>query len=155
MNKCALRAAIPTTACCRLLGCPAQSHATAPAESTSCTKAFAHSRNAASKSLSGWKQLGPALANRTCRSFFRLRATSGFFGTHNVCSSLSVPVGFTASRGSNRQSCDRDCNTRKEPADAEEHQDIVDFDGHGFSPFMVGRRSRKGGLLAIVCGRRS
>src|SRR5262245_17960541 len=40
--------------------------------------------------------------------------------------------GFTASRGSNRQSCDRDYNSRKEPADAEEHQNIVDFDGHGF-----------------------
>src|SRR5262245_23471308 len=41
-------------------------------------------------------------------------------------------IGFTASRGLNRQSCDRDCNARKEPADAEEHQNIVDFDGHGF-----------------------
>jgi hypothetical protein len=34
----------------------------------------------------------------------------------------------------NRQSCDRDYNSRKEPADAEEHQNIVDFDGHGFPP---------------------
>jgi hypothetical protein len=50
------------------------------------------------------------------------------------CSSLSVPIGFAASRGSNRQSCDRDYNSRKEPADAEEHQNIVDFDGHGFPP---------------------
>jgi hypothetical protein len=94
------------------------------------------------------------LINRTCRSFSRLRATSGFFGTHNVCSSLSVPVGFTVSRGSNRQSSDRGYNSRKEPADAEEHQNIVDFDGHGFSPLMVARRWCKGGLLAIVCRRR-
>src|SRR5215831_7714461 len=64
-------------------------------------------------------------------------------------------IGFTASRGSNRQSCDRDYNSRKEPADAEEHQNIVDFGGHVFSPFMVGRRWCKGGLLAIVCRRRS
>jgi len=33
----------------------------------------------------------------------------------------------------NRQSCDRDHNSRKEPADAEEHQNIVDY-GHGFPP---------------------
>jgi hypothetical protein len=83
---------------------------------------------------------GPRVTNRTCRSFFRLGATSGFLGTHNVCSSLSVPIGFTASRDSNRQSCDRDYSSRKEPADAEEHQNIVDFDGHSFSPLMVGRR---------------
>jgi hypothetical protein len=32
--------------------------------------------------------------------------------------------------GLNRQSCDRDYNSRKEPADAAEHQNIVDS-GHG------------------------
>jgi hypothetical protein len=37
----------------------------------------------------------------------------------------------------NRQSCDRDYNSRKEPADAAEHQNIVDF-GHGIPPVMVG-----------------
>jgi hypothetical protein len=71
--------------------------------------------------------------NRTCRSLFRLRATSGFIGTHNnVCSSQSVRDA-RCSRGLNRQSCDRDYNSRKEPADAKEHQNIVDF-GHSFPP---------------------
>jgi hypothetical protein len=53
---------------------------------------------------------------------------------------LSVHVGFTGSRsrGLNRQSCDRDYNSRKEPADAEEHQNIVDF-GHGLPP-LIGER---------------
>ena len=59
------------------------------------------------------------------------------------------------SRGSNRQSCDRDYNSRKEPADAEEHQNIVDIDGHGFPLDALGRRWSKGDLLAIVCRRRS
>jgi hypothetical protein len=36
----------------------------------------------------------------------------------------------------NRQSCDRDYNSRKERADAAEHQNIVDFD-HGIFPLMV------------------
>jgi hypothetical protein len=71
--------------------------------------------------------------------YFRPRATSGFIGTHNVCLSQSL-LGSRRSRGLNRQSCDRDYNSRKEPADAEEHQNIVDFDGHGFSPLMVGQR---------------
>jgi hypothetical protein len=36
-----------------------------------------------------------------------------------------------------RQSCDRDYNSSEEPADAAEHQNIVDFD-HGIPPVMVG-----------------
>src|SRR5262245_33769563 len=39
---------------------------------------------------------GAALKNRTYRSVFRLRGTSGFIGTHNICSSIRVPVRFTA-----------------------------------------------------------
>jgi hypothetical protein len=42
--------------------------------------------------------------------------------------------GRRRARKLNRQSCDRDYNSRKEPADAEEHQNLVDFDGHGFPP---------------------
>ena len=72
-------------------------------------------------------------AGRAVVSLDYVLRPASFIGTHNVCSSLSVPVGFTASRGLNRQSCDRDHNSRKEPADAEEHQNIVDF-GHGIFP---------------------
>jgi hypothetical protein len=45
--------------------------------------------------------------------------------------------GRRRARKLNRQSCDRDYNSRKERADAAEHQNIVDFD-HGIPPAMVG-----------------
>jgi hypothetical protein len=85
------------------------------------------------------------VTNRTCRSFFRLRATSGFH-------LFVAPVGFTASRGLNGQSCDRDYNSRKEAADAEEHQNIVDFDGHGFSPLMVADGGARAAFLQSFVG---
>ena len=49
---------------------------------------------------------------------------------------LQVPS-WTAARKLNRQSCNRDYSSRKERADAAEHQNIVDFD-HGIPPVMVG-----------------
>jgi hypothetical protein len=39
---------------------------------------------------------GAALKDRTCRSFFRLRARPAHLVLNNVCSSLGVSVGFTA-----------------------------------------------------------
>jgi hypothetical protein len=40
-----------------------------------------------------------------------------------------------------KQSCDRDYNTRKEAADAAEHQNIIDF-GHGVPRKAPARASR-------------
>ena len=45
--------------------------------------------------------------------------------------------GRRRARQLNRQSCDRDYNSRKERADAAEHQNIVYLD-HGTPPAMVG-----------------
>lgn len=38
-----------------------------------------------------------------------------------------LPTALETAQPLNRQSCDRDYNSRKEPADAEEHKNIVDF----------------------------
>jgi len=40
-----------------------------------------------------------------------------------------------------KQSCDRDYNTRKEAADAAEHQNIIEF-GHGVPSKVPARASR-------------
>jgi hypothetical protein len=45
---------------------------------------------------------------------------------------------WTAARKLNRQSCNRDYSSRKERADAAEHQNIVNFD-HGISTCDGGR----------------
>jgi hypothetical protein len=46
-----------------------------------------------------------------------------------------LPTDLEAAQPLNRQSCDRDHNSSEEPADAAEHQNIVDF-GHGIPRVM-------------------